>query len=1238
MRWEGALEKIAQPRPNKIQKFLWRCELIPTELGRSRVILAGIPTKLRRIMSEDSEAKLIEQVYEGFTPPSAEELDADIGDKFEIETLLGVGGMGAVYKGRQDKLDRNVAIKVLRPIEDDSGQFAKGFQREAQAMAKLDHDNIIGVYDFGETESGLLYFAMEYVEGTDLCDWIKTDKLQQTHTLRWLPKICEALDYAHNKGMVHRDIKPANIMITNEEKVKVADFGLVMTGAADQGGLAMGTPAYSAPEMLENYDAVDHRADVYSLGVLLYEMLTGQAPGDEWVAPTELNPAIDHRLEQVILYCMQPDPEHRYQTAAILGKAVEKIATSPQPKENLMVTAPVKLSGGTITRGENPAAIAQRAYEAQKKQQMTVMGIVAGTLAVVGIAAFIFMKPKNEPPAPPMADRLEDQDTDRDFDAEPEKPVSVAEVNPEPEPEMEPEPEPKKDPAAELARQREAENQAADEEFAQLQADFAKRAAAEVEQPFTAKLKQMHEGYSRALQGQLSRPGVRPEIASAIRSEIQLVSKPEPIQRGADPPMLAKAREAYWEQLKKIEQERDSSQRPLLEAQLVALNEFSNQLVAKGVLEPTTKVKEVREPLLAKLEAMPKVEESAPKPKNAANEPEKSTIPQFEPITLPIEVPFPPKRPSRIGKFVMASQVSGRLRTDAPEILNAVSVASIWGYGAGYGAVDSEGKIQMFQNDNEAVLKMPRSLTNVVQLAIGGEHAVALLENGEVRAWGANFAGQSSVPERLSGVVRVYARSNLSCALTNRGRLVAWGGVRGAFREGLEDVTRVVDFADGNGWALCLQNNGSVELVDPFEQFNRDDQRLVKGLKDVVQVGARKGAESVTAGLALHADGTVTGIGNDGASRVSNLIPKNLPKDIDRIVVGVGPLKDDSPTAVFGTRSRSQGWIVFGRGIENPSAVTDTCKNWFQLWLDKRGQAIGVAPIVEEAPEPVPEPAKMAGDPERMPETIRVSPEGIGDTITLDSALDQVQPGDILWLAPGKYPNSSKGERLNLVGAGNYLLTKPDVTIRGHRSEINTRFRIAASNVKVSGLRVRFLDLGGSAKTEVRDCIFGELNCGNSAATVSNCLIDKLVAGGRNPKRFNNITFFERRPIIIGLGEATFEDCVFAGGQDFQFQFYNNLNRAVIRNSIVSPGRAFGIMTEPRSSNELKRLENPEDFEEHGVSTTACQFFTDPGFMDANARDFRLTENSPGKGKGSSGGDLGVALDDQLWPVGSEDF
>lgn len=218
-----------------------------------------------------------------FEPPPLAALAA-LFPQLEILRLIGAGGMGAVYQARQTALGRFVALKILPagPVGG-GGEAASSerFNREARALARLSHPNIVSVHEFGQA-GNLHYFLMEYVDGANLRQLQRAGRLSPREALQVIPQLCDALQYAHDEGVVHRDIKPENVLVDRKGRVKVADFGLAKLLDPDAGssrltleGQVMGTPHYMAPEQVERPLSVDHRADIYSLGVVFYEMLTG---------------------------------------------------------------------------------------------------------------------------------------------------------------------------------------------------------------------------------------------------------------------------------------------------------------------------------------------------------------------------------------------------------------------------------------------------------------------------------------------------------------------------------------------------------------------------------------------------------------------------------------------------------------------------------------------------------------------------------------------------------------------------------------------------------------------------------------------------------------------------------------------------------------------------------------------------------------------------------------------------
>lgn len=284
-------------------------------------------------------------------PPLPEDVSAML-TGYTVTGILGRGGMGAVYRGLQLSLDREVAIKLLPPELGADAEFEARFRREAKAMARLNHPNIVQIHDFGQTGAGHHYFVMEYIDGIDLHRLIHQGELDVEGALNAISQICDALDYAHGEGFVHRDIKPANIFLNRKGILKVGDFGLAKLVEGDappllateqfvgltMTGVAMGTPHYIAPEQLTEGGRVDRRADIYSLGVMFYEMLTGEIPRGAVKPPSQKvrGKALDVRIDGVVFKAMESDPAERYQSASELRSDVDVIRTTPLPVESVV--------------------------------------------------------------------------------------------------------------------------------------------------------------------------------------------------------------------------------------------------------------------------------------------------------------------------------------------------------------------------------------------------------------------------------------------------------------------------------------------------------------------------------------------------------------------------------------------------------------------------------------------------------------------------------------------------------------------------------------------------------------------------------------------------------------------------------------------------------------------------------------------------------------------------------------
>jgi tRNA A-37 threonylcarbamoyl transferase component Bud32 len=273
-------------------------------------------------------------------PPSIEELVVAF-PHLQIIEMIGQGGMGFVFKARQPKLERFVALKILPQTLALDPAFAERFQREARVLAKLNHPNIVTIFDFGQA-GGFFFLQMEFVDGVNLRQAMKLGRFTPAQALDIVPKICDALHFAHNEGILHRDIKPENILLDSRGRVKIADFGIAKilgTESATETKVVapqqqhvtgvVGTPNYMAPEQLATPNTVDQRADIYSLGVVFYEMLTGELPSGSVIPPSKKS-TVDPRFDDVVLRTLEKERERRQRSADEVRTQVETIAESPK--------------------------------------------------------------------------------------------------------------------------------------------------------------------------------------------------------------------------------------------------------------------------------------------------------------------------------------------------------------------------------------------------------------------------------------------------------------------------------------------------------------------------------------------------------------------------------------------------------------------------------------------------------------------------------------------------------------------------------------------------------------------------------------------------------------------------------------------------------------------------------------------------------------------------------------------
>jgi serine/threonine protein kinase len=263
----------------------------------------------------------------GFRAPQPGEL-APLFPKYRILSLIATGGMGAVYHAIQTSLEREVAIKILPAEFGKDAEFREAFAAEARAMAKLKHPNLIGVYDYGDV-NGMLFIVMEHVSGQSVHDACQGCAVDPAEVIRLMTKICQGMAHAHENGILHRDIKPANILLDAHLQPKIGDFGLArpIESKVGEGEAIYGTPGYTAPEVLDAPHTMDQRADIFSLGVLLHELLTGLLPSADPRPPSVISKC-DPRFDAVVRKATQPDPLQRYQSAEEIAEALQKIASS----------------------------------------------------------------------------------------------------------------------------------------------------------------------------------------------------------------------------------------------------------------------------------------------------------------------------------------------------------------------------------------------------------------------------------------------------------------------------------------------------------------------------------------------------------------------------------------------------------------------------------------------------------------------------------------------------------------------------------------------------------------------------------------------------------------------------------------------------------------------------------------------------------------------------------------------
>lgn len=527
-----------------------------------------------------------------FDVPSVEEMSALL-PQYEFRKLAAFGGMGAVYRAQQASLDRPVAVKILPPAFGKEAEFADRFKTEARAMAKLNHTNIVTVYDFGITREGHFYLVMEWVEGHTLHELVQKGSLPLRKVANYVMQLCDALHFAHSHKILHRDVKPGNIMVNEEDRVKVADFGLArpMTGEAEEN--PFGTPDYAAPEIMDKR-GVDQRADIFAAGVVLYELLTGRVPATPRRSVTEYSP-VHKRWDEIIAKATDPDPDKRYPDA-LEFRAHIAAALTIGTNASAVVTETKPVAKEPEPPAPKPAA---------KPSPLPKIAMAAA--AVIMVLFVVLLKPSGEPekaveaekPAPKVEKPAEEPkkvaeappvEKPAKVEKAPEPPMKVEEpkkvVVVEPAPAMaatKPEPTPPPAPApAPTSAELLAKLESSDPELTQILVGITAAWDANPEaNPGPAK-KDLAFKYIPYLQKSL--PTTPPAQRDPILSEISNVANNQPLLPVEEtwPAALKQLRQTYDTQISAITSKADAASKALLQSQQASLLQLAKDRAAKG--------------------------------------------------------------------------------------------------------------------------------------------------------------------------------------------------------------------------------------------------------------------------------------------------------------------------------------------------------------------------------------------------------------------------------------------------------------------------------------------------------------------------------------------------------------------------------------------------------------------------------------------------------------------------------
>jgi serine/threonine protein kinase len=325
---------------------------------------------------------------------------------FRIIRLIACGGMGAVYEAEQISLDRPVAIKILPREFTADASFRDAFESEAKTMARLNHPNLIGVYDFGEVE-GMLYIIMEYVSGLSLFEASHGQPILQSEVVPLVAAIARGLAHAHENGIIHRDIKPSNILLNQNNEPKIGDFGLARPRERkiQEGETIFGTPGYTAPEVIQHPQTIDHHADIFSLGVLLHELLTGTLPEADPRNASSIC-RCDFRFDTIIRKATNPNPAQRYHNAAEIATELEKIHVTAGPRTLRTAAPAVKRKAPpkiTAAQPNRPQSHRPQTHFVAKPSSSNVplVALIAVPVAILIIIVFVIANRKPEPRSTP---------------------------------------------------------------------------------------------------------------------------------------------------------------------------------------------------------------------------------------------------------------------------------------------------------------------------------------------------------------------------------------------------------------------------------------------------------------------------------------------------------------------------------------------------------------------------------------------------------------------------------------------------------------------------------------------------------------------------------------------------------------------------------------------------------------------------------------------------------------------